>query len=468
MSVYKCLRFPSWGCMPFGALFLSASAVAHGLADVSSPEHDSIPDVQVEESSPAPVAQEQTSLHGQITYVFQSHPSFKSPYSGENSLYAGRSGKETTDLTLFAGTRLWRGAELYFNPEIDQGFGLSNTLGVAGFPSGEAYKVGSASPYLRVPRLFIRQVFDLGGATESVDAQANQLSGTRTHDNLVLTAGKFSVVDIFDTNDYAHDPRYDLLNWSIIDAGAFDYAADAWGYTYGAAAEWNTGDWSFRGGVFDLSSFPNAKTVERNFGEFEMVGEVEKHYQLDGHPGKVKILGFVNRGRMARYDDAVRLANDSAGIPDVAAVRRFASRTGFAVNVEQEVAQGIGAFARASANDGSKEAYEFTEINRSIAGGLSIKGARWGRPNDTFAIGAAINRLSDPAKRYFAAGGLGILIGDGRLPNPGQEKIAETYYALPVIDHVTFAADFQYVVNPAYNRDRGPVSIIGVRLHGEF
>ena len=449
-------------------LLFSACIRAQELPDTLATEHDLVPDAPAEAPAPTPTAPEQVNLHGQFTYVVQYHPSFTSPYSGANSLYPGGSGKETADATLFVGARLWRGAEFYVNPEIDQGFGLSNTLGVAGFPSGEAYKVGSTSPYFRVPRMFIRQAFDLGGPTESIESEANQLSGSRTRDNLALTMGKCSVVDIFDTNTYAHDPRADLLNWSIIDSGAFDYAADAWGYTYGAAAEWNTGDWSFRGGVFDLSSVPNGRTVERNFGEYALIGEIEERHELDGHAGKVKLLGFVNRGRMARYDDAVQLAQETGGIPDVAAVRHSASKPGFAVNLEQEFAPGIGAFARASANDGSKEAYEFTEINRSIAGGLSIKGACWGRANDTFALAAAINDISDAARHYFAAGGLGILIGDGRLPNAGQERVAETSYAVSITKHVTITADYQYVTNPAYNRDRGPVSIIGARLHGEF
>jgi len=472
MRVKPIYQVLNWHAKAFACslctLLFSASTIAHDLPDVVPTEHDSTSDALAEASAPTQAAPEQVSLHGQFTYVAQYHPSFESPYSGANSLYAGGSGKETADVTLYAGARLWRGAEFYINPEIDQGFGLSNTLGVAGFPSGEAYKVGSSSPYLRVPRLFIRQIFDLGGVTESVESEANQLAGPRAHDNVMLTIGKFSVVDIFDTNAYAHDPRADLLNWSIIDAGAFDYAADAWGYTYGAAAEWTTGDWTFRGGFFDLSSVPNGKTVERNFGEYEVVAEAEERHELGGHNGKAKLLAFVNRGRMAGYDDAVQLAQETGGVPDVASVRKFASKPGFAVILEQELAQDVGAFMRASANDGSKEAYEFTEINRSITGGLSVKGSNWGRTNDTFGLAAAINHLSDAAQRYFAAGGLGILIGDGRLPNAGQERIAETYYAIPLTEHITIKADYQYVANPAYNRDRGPVSVIGARLHGEF
>ncbi len=205
---------------------------------------------------PEPAAPERWSIHGQFTNVIQYHPSFTSPYLGQNSLEPGASSASTVDLTLFAGVRLWRGGEIYANPEIDQGFGLSDTVGVAGFPSGEAYKVGSASPYLRLQRLFFRQVVNLGGIEQEIEPAANQLGGTRAADNIVLTAGKFSVVDIFDTNRYAHDPRADFLNWSVIDGGAFDYAADAWGYSYGAAAEWTRAWWTLRGGVFALSQIP--------------------------------------------------------------------------------------------------------------------------------------------------------------------------------------------------------------------
>ena len=158
--------------------------------------------------------------------------------------------------------RLWQGAELWVNPEIDQGFGLANTLGVAGFPSGEAYKVGQTYPYARLPRTFIRQTIDLGGETQKVDAGANQFAGSETANRLVITVGKFAVTDIFDTNKYAHDPRNDFMNWALVDTGTFDYAADSWGYTYGAAVEWYQGSWTLRGGVFDLSIIPNSPDLD--------------------------------------------------------------------------------------------------------------------------------------------------------------------------------------------------------------
>lgn len=411
---------------------------------------------------------EDWSLHGQMTFVEQYHPAFRAPYSGPNSLGPESTGRETFDATLFAGVRVWEGGEAYIDPEIDQGFGLSNTLGVAAFPSAEAYKVGKADPYFRLQRLFIRQTFDLGGETEKVDAAANQLGGTRTADNLIFTAGKFSVTDVFDTNAYAHDPKSDFLNWAVIDSGAFDYAADAWGYSYGAAAEWTQDWWTLRAGLFDLSRVPNSTKLVRGFGEFEAVAEAEARHKLFGRDGKVKLLAFLNRGRMGSYADALRLARDAGTIPDTSLVRQYASKPGFALNIEQQIAGELGAFARLSFNDGSEEAYEFTEINRSLAAGLSLKGAEWNRPQDTVGAAFVIDGLSNHARDYFAAGGLGILIGDGKLPDYGNERIFETYYNAAVTDWLTLAADYQFIANPAYNRDRGPVSVLGARVHAQI
>ena len=406
-------------------------------------------------------------VHGQFTNVTQWHPKFRSLYSGFNSLDADRRTQETSDLTLYAGLRLWRGAELWINPEIDQGFGLSNTVGVAGFPSGEAYKIGANAPYLRLPRAFIRHVVPLGNSEEAVEAAANQLGGSKPSDNVTLTLGKFSVVDIFDTNRYAHDPRTDFMNWSVIDTGPFDYAADAWGFTYGVAAEWMQNWWTLRGGLFQLSKVPNGKIIGVDFSQYSLVGELEARHQWGDHPGKIKLLGFINHGRMGGYRDAVQLARQTGEIPGIALVRRGNSRAGITINVEQELSSDLGAFARLGFNDGSKEAYEFTEINKSLAAGLSLKGNRWDRPNDTFGITGVVNVLSAAGREYFALGGLGILIGDGRL-NYGTEKIMEIYYSLQLGKYARFALDYQHVANPAYNRDRGPVSIYGIRVHSEF
>ena len=403
-------------------------------------------------------------LYWQATNVTQGHPAFTSPYSGANSLYSGSNNNETSDVTLFAGLRLPDGGELWANPEIDQGFGLSNTLGMAGYPSGEAYKVGANTPYFRLPRLFYRKTIDLGGTEQRIEAGANQFGRRLSENNLTVTIGKFSVVDVFDTNTYSHDPRSDFMNWSIVESGAFDYAADAWGYTYGASAEWTQSWWTLRGGLFDLSTVPNTTKLDPKFSQYEAVVEAEERHQWLGHPGKLKWLAFVNDGRMGSYANAVQLASQTGGTPQTALVRQRASQTGIALNFEQEVVTDLGAFSRASKNSGRNEAFDFTEINESLAIGLSLKGARWGRMDDTVGLAAVENRLSSPAQRYFAAGGMGILIGDGRL-NYAPEQIMETYYSVQASSHWFLTFDYQHVIDPAYNHDRGPVDIFGIRLH---
>jgi high affinity Mn2+ porin len=410
---------------------------------------------------------ESWSAHGQATFVEQYHGRFRSPYAGANSLPAAASGKETADVTAYLGVRPWRGGEIFVNPEVDQGFGLGDTLGVAGFPSGEAYKVGRRTPYLRLNRAFLRQVFALESSDEEpVEPGPNVLAGPHPVDNVTVTIGKLSVTDLFDVNSYAHDPRTDFLNWAVIDAGAFDYAADAWGYTYGATIDVSRGRWSVRAGFFSLSEVPNSQVLDKSFRQYSLVGEVEERHRWWDRPGRLKVLGFVNRGRMGRYRDAV--AQAAGAVPDVASVRRVATRPGVSINAEQELCADLGTFVRISANDGSKEAFEFTELNRSLSAGLSLKGGGWGRPNDAVGVAGLVNGLSGQARSYFAAGGLGILIGDGALPHYGREQILEIYYAAHVAAHLVVTGDFQQIVHPAYNRDRGPASVIGLRLHSDF
>ena len=407
-------------------------------------------------------------IHGQATFVDQYHPAFRSPYRGANSLDPGSRGDETIDMTLFAGVSPWEGGEAWANVEMDQGFGLSGTFGVAAFPSAEAYKVGAAEPYGRLQRLFFRQTFDLGGDAQAVEGQANQLAGNRSQDNLVLTFGKFAVTDIFDTNSYAHDPKGDFLNWAIVDAGAFDYAADAWAYTYGGAAEWSFDKWTLRAGAVDMSKLPNSTELETNFSQFELLGEVERRIHLFGQDGKIKLLGFLNRANMGAYKDALALARATGATPDVGLVRHYRSRGGVSLNIEQGLSEDLGFFLRASDEDGSKESYEFTDINKSVSTGLSLKGTSWGRKDDTVGAAFEIAGISKAFQAYLAAGGLGVLIGDGRLPQYGSETVLESYYDAQLIKGVNVALDYQFIANPGYNFDRGPVSVLGFRLHGEF
>jgi high affinity Mn2+ porin len=404
------------------------------------------------------------SLHWQATYVEQETMGFNAPYRGPNSL-SPNMGRETLDTTLFAGARLWPGAEAWLNPEIDQGYGLDNTLGVAGFPSGEAYKVGDNQPYFRLPRLFVRQTLNLDDTAQSIGGGANQFACSCSADRLVITVGKFGVTDIFDTNQYAHDPRGDFLNWSLVDAGTFDYAADAWGYTVGAAIEWYQGAWTLRGGVFDLSDVPNSTRLDPGFHEFQMVAELERRYEIGAHTGRILLTAFDSRGRMGLLDEAVTVAQETDTPVAIAAVRSYRSRLGGSLNLEQPLTDELGLFARVGKAAGDVEPYEFTDIDRTESAGLSLKGSAWGRPDDTFAVATVINGISAARERYLNAGGLGILVGDGQLPHPGPEKIVETYYKATVFRQIQLTFDYQWVENPAYNRDRGPVPIVAVRTH---
>ena len=420
------------------------------------------------EPAAEPPASEDWALHGQATFIEQYHPAFRSAYRGANSLDPGSRGNETVNITAYGGARLWDGGEAWADLEMDQGFGLSDTLGVAAFTNGEGSKVGKAIPYLRLHRLFFRQSFDLGGEAKALESQANQLAGSRTEDSLVVTLGKFSPTDIFDTNLYAHDPSHDFLNWGMIDAAPWDYAADAWGYSYGGAAEWTVANWTVRGGLFDLSRIPNGTELTRGFGQYQLDGEIERRFTLLTRDGSIKLLGFASRGRLGDYNDAVALSLATHKPADIAAVRRGAWKPGMSLNLQQGLTDDLGAFARATWDNGSKEGDDFTDMANSVSAGLSLKGASWDRKEDTVGLALESGGISKSAQRFFAAGGLGILIGDGRLDHYDRENVIEAYYAAKLWDGIYTTLDYQFIANPAYNADRGPVSIFGLRLHGEF
>ena len=423
---------------------------------------------------PAAPETDRVNFHGQTTFVEQAYPAFRSPYAGANSLPGGGQGRETWDATLYAGVRLWRGAELWVNPELDQGFGLAETHGVAGFPSAEAYKQGADYPYVRVQRYFVRQTIDLGGETAKVDADINQFAGSQTANRLVLTVGKFAVVDMFDTNKYANNPKGDFLNWSVVNAGTFDYAADAWAYTYGAAAEWYQNGFTLRGGIFDLSATPTGGNsplgygLDPTFNQFQLVGEIEERHELWGQPGKLKITGFLNRGDAGSFQAAINLAAITGGPADINAVRTYTSRPGVSLNLEQQVSENWGVFARAGWADGNIEPWDFTDVDRTVSAGASINGKQWGRPDDTVGIAGVVNGISGVHEAFLNAGGLGILAGDGQLPNPGLEQIIEMYYSYALSASTRLTFDYQFIANPAYNADRGPVNVFAGRYHTAF
>jgi high affinity Mn2+ porin len=404
-------------------------------------------------------------IHGQTTYLGQGYPAFRAPYTGTNSLTPARQAQATWSNSLYLNARLWEGGEVYYNPELLQGFGLSDTVGLAGFSSGEAQKSNFPYPHYNTSRLYVRQTFGFGGEQEALASGQQQLAGKVDVNRLTLQAGKFSVGDVFDGNSYAKDTRRDFMNWSIWAPGAFDYAADKLGLTYGMTAELNQKNWALRGGYFLMGAVSNSNNFDTQvFRRGQYVAELETRYSVFSRPGKLRTIGWLSSANSGSYRDTL---NDPALNLDISLTRTGRAKFGYVINLEQSVTDDIGLFGRWSWNNGKTEIMSFTDIDASLSLGASIKGTTWGRPDDTIGIAGAINALSRDHRDFLAAGGLGPLIGDGQL-NYRKERILETYYAYALNKAITLTADYQFVTNPAYNADRGPVHVFSGRLHGEF
>lgn len=404
-------------------------------------------------------------IHGQSTYIQQGYGRFRAPYSGENSFTPNPQTRNTTTVSAFLGVRLWEGGELYYNPELLQGFGLHDTTGAAGYPNGEAQKSNFPYPHYNTSRLFLRQTFDFGGEQEKLAGGPNQLSGMTDISRLTLQVGKFAVPDVFDGNSYAKDSRKDFMNWSIWAPGAFDYSADKVGLTYGATAELNQKNWALRLGYFLMPAESNANNFDTRVFERGMyVAELETRYSLFSRAGKLRTIVWLNSAFSGSYRETL---DDPTLNLDIAQTRRGRVKFGYAFNIEQSITDDIGLFARWSWNDGKNEIMSFTDIDDSLSFGASIKGSAWSRPKDVIGMGVVTNGLSRDHRDFIAAGGLGILIGDGRL-NYQRENILETFYTYALTEALTLTFDYQLLVNPGYNADRGPVSIFSGRLHAEF
>jgi high affinity Mn2+ porin len=415
--------------------------------------------------SPTDPESDRWEIHGQSTFLPQGYPAFHAPYSGPNSLTPAPQLQETWSNSLYVNARLWEGGEVYYNPELLQGFGLNNTTGAAGFPSGEAQKSGFPYPHYNTSRLLLRQTFGFGGEQEELASGQLQLAEKVDVSRLTLQIGKFAVADLFDGNAYAHDPRKDFMNWSMWASGAFDYAADKLGLGYGVTAELNQKQWALRGGYFLMDAVSNSNNFDTKAPERgEYVAELETRYSLFSQPGKLRTIAWVNSDFSGSYRET--LDNPALNL-DITQTRRGRIKYGYAFNIEQALTSDIGLFSRWSWNDGKNEIMAFTDIDASFSFGTSIKGTKWSRPDDVIGIGGAVNALSRDHRDFLAAGGLGPLIGDGRL-NYQPERVLEAYYAFALNKAFTFTADYQLIANPAYNADRGPVSIFSGRLHGEF
>lgn len=444
-------------------------------------------------------AEERFQARAQLTWVRQHKPSFSAPYTGPNSLGPQAERSYSFTSTLMLGARAWRGGELYLNPEVAQGVPLSGLAGLGGFPNAELARTAGSRPVAYLARLFLRQTWGFGGGSGSgndrgsgnsrggsghgngrgdysdsgggrlpVQSDQNQLGGAVDARRLVVTAGILPLIDLFDDNAYSHDPRTQFMNWSLVTHGAFDFAADARGYSRGVALEWFDVGWAVRAGRFAQPRVSNGLVLNpalgRSFGDQV---EVERAWRVRGEPGKMRLLAYRNRAVMGAFSDALAAAAARGGTPEVGAVRRDSTKAGFGINLEQRLGRWGGAFLRASRHDGRTESYAYTEIDRSISGGVLLDGQRWGRADDTLGLGFARNGLSGPHRAYLAAGGLGFFLGDGRL-NYRPETIVEVFYAMGVARRTWLSLNAQHLRHPGYNADRGPANVLGVRFHANF
>lgn len=402
-------------------------------------------------------------LHGQATYVRQRKPAFDAAYSGPKSLASQRAYGYSFTATLNLAARLgsW---EAYFDPEAVQGVPLSELQGLGGFSNGESQR--SAGPHITAyhARAFVRKAWNLDGALEERESKADQVRARYSARRFVVTVGNFSVLDVFDAVEYSRDARTQFLNWASLTYGAWDYPADARGYTWGVAAEYITELGSVRAGRFLMPVQSNGLTLDRHIASrYGEAIELERPYALSGRKGVARLLAFRNRVEAGSFRDAL----DGPAPPDVAQVRRLQSKQGFGAGTQVELADGIGVYARGGWSDGRTEAFAFTEIDRSLAAGTLVKGARWRRENDTLGFAGYVNGLSSAHRDYLAAGGQGFFLGDGRL-NYATERIFEAFYSFGFARGAFLTADWQHIANPGYNRDRGPADVYNVRLHFEL
>ena len=410
-------------------------------------------------------------ISGQMNFIFQTHPDFPAEYTGKNSLLPRYEKATSRVLTLFTGVRLNHSTEVLVDVEETGGAGLSQSLGIAGFPNLDVVRNPqiSKAPYLA--RVMVDKVFSFSKDEVESDRGPLSLFDQLPVRRLEVRAGKFGMVDFFDQNSVGSDSHLQFTNWSIDDNGAYDYAADTRGYTWGVVADYEDRNWGLRFAEALMPKVANGIDFEWNLHkahaenvEFEM-----RHGLIPKKSGVIRLLGFSNHANMGVYRDAVALFEEGAiTAPDITAHPwHTTQKYGFGANLEQSLTSNLVAFGRWGWNNGRTESFVYTEIDSTFVEGLGLYGARWHRKEDRAGIAFASNAISKDHQSYLAHGGYGFIIGDGAL-NYGRENILETYYTAHVWRGIYVAPGLQHVVNPGYNKDRGPVIIPTFRLHLEY
>jgi len=428
-----------------------------------------IPRQEENKTPEEPVTPERWNLFYQATSIGQYHGKFHAPYSGPFSLQNHLERDVSLTTTIFLGLRLSNHTTLYFNPEIAGGRGFSGVNGLANSSNGELPRVASATPKPYLARLYISQDFGFGSEKENFESEENQLAGQRPMNRYTVTAGRFTLTDFFDNNRYTHDPRTQFIGWGVMFNGAWDYPADVRGYTWGIVHELHFRNWSARYASAAMPRASNGLRLDRRlFRNRGDVFESEYRYKLRNRPGTIRVLHYLNHAKAGTYAGSVQIADANRSVPDITSTRQNGTlKYGFGLNMEQQLAKEIGLFGRLGWNDGKTESFAFTAIDRLATLGISVTGQRWHRQFDTVATEFTASGISGVHALYLARGGHDFLIGDGKL-NYGPEYISETYYSARLYPGFFGSFDLQHVSDPAYNRDRGPVWILSLRLHLEL
>ncbi len=407
----------------------------------------------------------QWSVHGQLTLVPQYHFPFKSPYSGNKSLLSREPVKASVTSTLFLAWKPAANWQFVFNPEMAGGSGLSQTEGIAGFPNGEIYRVGTPAPRIFVARLYASYRIPLSKQKFSVSNDINRVAEQVPDQYLSLSIGKFSLTDFFDNSDISHDPRTSFMNWSLMGSGGWDYPANTRGYTMGMVVQYVRKNMVLRSALTAMPIEANEAALQFKWRKaMGWVGELELNnlFQKNNtHYSTLHIGAFLNKARMGNYTASI---SQSPVNPDITSTRRYGrTKWGIYGSLDNHLGNWHH-FIRASWNDGRNESWAFTEIDNSMATGITVSGQSWKRPSDILGIALVSNGISKPHRQYLQAGGYGFIIGDGALQY-GRENIVELFYSRQVSKLINLSPDIQWIRNPAYNRQRGPVWVTGIRMH---
>jgi high affinity Mn2+ porin len=409
-------------------------------------------------------------VSGQVNLIRQQHATFPAKYSSDNSFQPGKEHATSRVQTLYTGFQITHRLEILTDVESAGGGGLSSALGIAGFTNVDVVRNPTLGQAPYISRVMLHYTIPLSQEMTEATRNPLALADSVPLRRLELRAGKMGTVDFFDLNSVGSDSHLQFMNWALVNNGAYDYAADTRGYTYGLVAEYYTKNWAARFGEMLMPTVANGTDLDWNIARARGENfEFEDHFSsFHKQSGVVRALFFVNHANMGSYREAINgYLSGRDPVPDVALYRKQGTvKYGFGLNAEQELSPLWRAFGRLGWNEGANESYAYTEIDRTAQIGTDFRGKPWHRGQDKIAAAFVVDAISGDHRRYLALGGQGFILGDGGL-NYGLEKIFETYYTVHLWRGISVAADYQHVTNPGYNKDRGPASVVGFRVHLE-